>query len=376
VAVTLAPDPVLGPLEAALDGDAVREALGSASCRPTYVKYKPGHHLQVLYEIDDTLGHLTMLRPKRAERLWARVAPLTERVPGAARHLPELAAVLQLYPVDVRLPGLVDASSPALLGVEPELVRYKPGKRAVLRYPADCGTVYGKLRADDAGEGMVALGRSLAKHGIPTPPPLAYLSELRMTVHAEAHGTRLAKLHGAELERWMEPVAEALARLHGTRIDGLPAYPMEREAAELRDAGEVAAALLGRRFDALIERLVAGLDAVEPRVNTVHGSFHDDQVLVGEGGLALLDLDSAALGHPLLDVGHFAAYMSARGEEAARARWLEACAPGPDALLFEAASLVRWSSLPFRRLAPNWADAMEHSFALAGERLAEHSGTR
>ena len=90
----------------------------------------------------------------------------------------------------------------------------------------------------------------------------------------------------------------------------------------------------------------------------------------------LVDLDSAALGDPLLDVGHFASYLSAADEIAARTRFLEAYArlrpAGPDVLLHEAAALVRWSSLPFRTLEPGWPAAMERRLELGLERLDEY----
>jgi aminoglycoside phosphotransferase (APT) family kinase protein len=105
---------------------------------------------------------------------------------------------------------------------------------------------------------------------------------------------------------------------------------------------------------------------------TIHGSFHDDQVLVGDEGVTLLDLDSAAIGHPLLDVGHFASYLTAAGEDEARGRFLEACGAGRDALPFEAAALLRWSSLPFRDLEPGWREAVARRVELARERLADY----
>jgi phosphotransferase family enzyme len=388
-------DPALGPIAFALDGDAVTTALaphlpGLDRCRARYVRYKPGRQLLVLYDLErdgrTTLGHLTALLPRRAERLWARVAGSGLLKPGSACHVPELAAVMQLFPVDVKLPGLVEASSTramaAALGADDcslDLVRYKPGRRAVLRYRLGRRVVYGKLRGDGAGAAHVALGRALIDRGIPTPAPQAYLPDLGMTIHGELRGTRLAELRNGALEAWMEPVAEVLVRLHVTRIAGLPAHSMEAEAADLRAAAETAAALLpARRADveALTERLTAELAAVAPAECTIHGSFHDDQVLVGDHGVALLDLDSAARGHPLLDVGHFASYLAAAGQDAARARFLAAYArlrpTGPAALLFESAALLRWSSLPFRDLDPGWPAAVERRLDLARARLSEY----
>jgi hypothetical protein len=268
-----------------------------------------------------------------------------------------------------------------------ELVRYKPGRRAVLRYRLggqDGPPIYGKLRADGAGALQLPLGHELIERGVPTPAPLVYLPHLGMTLHSEMPGTRLAALrHGGGLEGWMEPVAGALARLHATTIPRLPAYSPEREAAELHAAAETAAALLPRLAAAVGEletRLVAELGEVQGEATTIHGSFHDDQVLVGDAGVALLDLDSAALGHPLLDVGHFVAYLSAAGQAGARARFLDAYGrvlpAGPEALLFEAASLLRWSNLPFRELEPDWPRAVARRLELAHGRLAEYQRSR
>jgi hypothetical protein len=302
---------------------------------PRYVRFQPGRRLVVLY---DSMAHLTVFKPRRTQRLWEKVSgsPLAERA---------LGGVVQHFPLDVRLPGLAAAVEGG------ELIRYKPGRRAVIRYPG----AYGKLRADRRAP--VALPG--------TPPVLEHRPELGLTVYEEMPGTPLRE---CPLEPWMAPVAEAMARLHALRVD-LPAHSMEAELADLRAAAETATAL-GADAMPQAERLASRLSAVEPRATTIHGSFHDDQVLVGDDGVTLLDLDSAAIGHPLLDVGHFASYLTAAGEETARAAFLEACDPGPEALLFEAAALLRWSSLPFRDLEPGWPDAVRRRVELARARLA------
>jgi hypothetical protein len=50
---------------------------------PIYVRYQPGRRLVVLYE---SMAHLTVFKPGRTERLWARVAgsPLAERALGGS----------------------------------------------------------------------------------------------------------------------------------------------------------------------------------------------------------------------------------------------------------------------------------------------------
>jgi Phosphotransferase enzyme family len=300
---------------------------------PVYVRYQPGRRLVVLY---DSMSHLTVLKPKRTERLWEEVAgsPLAERA---------LGGVVQRWPLDVRLPALAD--------VDGELVRYKPGRRAVFRLPG----AYAKLRAD--GRAPVVVPGS--------PPVLEHRPGL--TVYEAVPG---APLRECERAPWMEAVAEALARLHATPLD-LPPHDMELEARDLRAAAETAVAIGADPGD-LAERLIPRLADIEPATATIHGSFHDDQVLVGDHGVTLLDLDSAAIGHPLFDVGEFASYLTAAGNLEARGRFLEACGAGRDALLFEAAALLRWSSLPFRDLEPGWRESVRRRVELAHERLADY----
>jgi hypothetical protein len=264
---------------------------------PIYVRYQPGRRLVVLY---DTMAHLTVFTPKRTERLWEKVAdsPLAERA---------LDGVVQHWPLDVRLPALPE--------VRGELVRYKPGRRAVFRLPG----AFAKLRADGRPPVEIPGGPRVLEH------------RPGLTVFEEVPGTPLRECERAP---WMELVAQAMARLHAMKLD-MPAHDMELEARDLRAAAEAAAAIGADPGD-LAERLIPRLADVEPAAATIHGSFHDDQVLVGPEGVTLLDLDSAAIGHPLFDVGEFASYLTAAGEEEARGRFLEACGAGRDALLFEA----------------------------------------
>jgi len=302
---------------------------------PRYVRFQPGRRLVVLY---DSMAHLTVLKPKRTERLWEKVAgsPLAERA---------LGGVVQRFPLDVRLPGLATAIE------DGELIRYKPGRRAVIRYPG----AYAKLRAD--GRAPVAFPGA----------PRVLRHEGGLTVYEAMPGTPLRECERAP---WMEAVAGAMARLHATRLD-LPAHDLDLEARDLRAAAETAAAIGADPGD-LADRVLAALAGVEPASATIHGSFHDDQVLVGDHGVTLLDLDSAAIGHPLFDVGEFASYLTAAGEDEARGRFLEACGAGRDVLVFEAAALLRWSSLPFRDLEPGWPEAVRRRVELAGERLADY----
>jgi hypothetical protein len=97
--------------------------------------------------------------------------------------------------------------------------------------------------------------------------------------------------------------------------------------------------------------------------------------------VTLIDTDGAVRANPLTDVGHFLAYLTAGGAGGARSRFLDAYfsarAARPDGYLpFEAASLLRWVTLPFRELRPDWPDAVEQRVRLAADRLAGHERSR
>jgi Phosphotransferase enzyme family len=426
-------DPALGPVSLALDGEGVTDLLNGAladcaagrvlavACRPVYLRYSPGRYYRVLYDVglrdagtgavSERLAHAALLRGDRAERLWSRGEPqrLAERASelhpgppdGRAAFVPALRAIVQVYPVDLDLPGLVEAASPEtmrerlrtalpeggeLRAVTPELVRYKPRRRVVLRLGLQGGertAAYAKVRADERGALIHRSAGALAAAGVPLPDALAYLPDLRLMLAAEAEGTRLKELRGsARFGAAMEPVAEVLTRLHACRIPDLPEPGLGAEAGELRAAAATVAALLPgarARIERLAERLIKALAAIDVPVGTIHGSFHDDQVLVSEAGPTLVDLDSVQAGPLLADVGHFLSYLSAEGADAAREEFLGAyartAATGPSVLPFEAAALLRWSTLPFRALEPDWPEAVERRVELAEARLADYEAS-
>ncbi len=432
-------DPALGALEAVLRDGVMSEVLGRhlpdcasgafrvETCRLIWVLYKPDRYCLARYELtlrDAETGStvrtlakvIRMHRAERAEKLWSdplldrlveRAARLHPDPPvGRAAYVPQMQAIVQLYPVDTELPALVRAVSSsemrrvlremlpegtgsALRECRAELVRYK-SKRATLRYRlrgAEVDTVYGKLRHDDRGATLFEIGRALRGAGVPTPAPLAYLPDLRMLVYAEAPGTLLAELRGksTEFEAWLAPVAEALARLHATRVAGLPAYSPRRGAEGVLAAGRaIGTALpdLAAEVDRLATSLAADLGTVAGPGTTTHGDFSDNQVLVSDAGVALLDFDTVGLGNPLFDVGNFLAQLSARlppgAADAARVIFLDAYAafrPGAceHALLFEAAALLRRLAVyPLRRLRSGWSEETERLVGLAAQRQQEY----
>lgn len=408
------PDPVLGPqLARALDGDAAAAFLGVRlrdvdilACRPVYARWKPATSCVVQYRLllsdaagrrRETTAHARLYADGRALRLadrpsLAHVAALAERWNGEAPSerafpVPELGALVQLHPVDRNLPSLGRVSSPATLGrllglaSEPrlELVRYKPGRKALLRVESvEAGVLYAKVYAD-AAQRRVALARAIADRGVPTPRPALLPADDSLAVQPAARGARLEDLAGPDRESGLRAAADTLARLHAVEP---PAYtPPDDDLDRVRTAGQAVAALVpglaaesGRLAAEVRSRLGerAGAGAV-----LLHGDFYDDQVLVGTNGATLLDLDEARRGQPLSDVGTMAAHLSADGAEAARDAFLEAFGAAERAVApHEAAALLRLAAGPFRRLEPEWEAAVERLVRLARVRLGPAAAPR
>jgi len=355
------------------------------SCRPAYVRYKPGTSFLVEYRLGfagrplETIAHVKLFAGAGAAKLWAKepLRRLAETVENpaplvAAALLPELAAVLQTFPVDLALPTLVRAASRP--GVE--LVRYKPGRKALLRYRANGETVYGKIHEDGRGATVAAAARQVAAAGVPTARPLGYSKKLCEVVHAAASGEPLRSLQGDAFSAGVAAAGATLAALHATTVASVPRHTWADEAAEVAVAARAVATLrpdLGESAARLAADVIDRLAELPPLAVTSHGDFSDDQVLVGEAGAVLLDLDEIRLAHPWLDVGNFLGHLSLRGEDDARAAFLDGYGPsGPAAL--EAGALLKLAVEPFRRLEADWPAGVAERLELARGRLPSRAG--
>lgn len=409
----LSEDGVSGVLEARLTDR--QDRLFVESSRPRYVRYKPGTNCLVQYEVAvrehpsgatrNTLAHVRLYADESAERIWSsrsyerlltRAAHLHPDLVTGTALIRELRGVLELYPVDRELRALVRATSSerlqqalaeAALPSAPrklELVRYKPGRKALLRFELDSDgarRAYAKVSTSPTTRSTLELARAFRAAGIAAPGPLAWLPLLAAAVFDESPGARLADLRGSEsyLE-WMDSTAGVLARLH-TLEATVPGLAAEDEGARIRSSAAAIGVLLPKLADEsgrLGEQLSASIAAREP-LAVVHGDFYDDQLLVSDE-VVLIDLDQARLADPLLDAGNFAAHLTSDSTDAAaeaREAFLAAYFRRRrhrrrDALLFEAAALLKLAVEPFRRLEQDWPGEVERRVRLARSRFKEY----
>jgi len=389
-------------------------------CQPRYIRYKPGTSCLVQLDLtfsgagDGTMtvvAHLKLFVDDRARRRAAskKIRRLQERAVAACPDLPErrvafipeLNGLLQLYPIDYDLRFLTRASDPAWISGkigpalsdssiaicgQPDLIRYKPERKALFRYGLSHGPhgrIYGKLYEDDRGERLAAHTAALIAAGVATPPVVISLPDRQFVAHAEVEGAQLAALRGAaDYDDWMEPLATSLHRLQGVELPDLTAHRLADEVAAIVETSELLGTIaprLASRFGRVAREIARRLSAVDDVLQTAHGDFYDDQAIVSGDGLTLIDLDELRLAHPAIDAGNMLAHLTsggARGDDVLMARdaFQEAVLSlrpelEGDLPTFEAAALVKLAPGPFRRLESDWPEGIERILALAEGRL-------
>ena len=248
------------------------------------------------------------------------------------------------------------------------LVRYKPERRAVIRW--DLGfkndarqsmrtTTWMRVVAE-AMPARLALAQAAARCGIRVPQLLAAPHD-RLILETHLEGKPWDPCQRAE----GAAVAATLARLHGAeQPQGARVHTHSAELELARRAVDDISRLdasLARDASALAARLAQHLPAESPP-RLVHGDFHLGQVLVAQD-IALCDFDRACLGPAGVDLAALHAHAVIADPDvgtAFSAAFVDdyrrhAAAPS-DAELgwWNACALLRTVTSPFRALRANW----------------------
>ncbi len=249
-------------------------------------------------------------------------------------------ARIWLHPADPRLPALAPASFPEAaatlmgrLGVSidrrPELLVYRPGKRAMFRMRAGDRETYLKIVRPTASASIVQLQERLREGGVPVPHITGW-SELGIVLTETADGValpaRLAEIEPARLLDSIDALRTAIAAVDlgrearaslATRHDWYlerTTVALERHAQRGVDVAALAEPLLA------LTAMITGPDAsalvVEPeQLRTIHGDLHVGQLFVSPDDPSrvsgVIDIDTAGLGDPVDDeaalLGHLVA---------------------------------------------------------------------
>lgn len=316
--------------------------------------YKPGRNARFSYRIKlrdrardrkakhvvhgrmETPGDSAALYRKMSRRTW-----VTPAYGPALLHLEDLGIVLWGFPNDPKLEGVervaqpheflaVAATVPSLArfaggSCDSQVVKYVPGKRLVMKHAltnpdGDATIVYTKTYGHDRGGAIFAVMRSLWEsaqadpHAFTAPEPLAYVAAAHTLLLGGLPGTAaIGTLQNGALAHGMMQAGSGVAGIHTSGVGGLEPWT---EAHEFENFLGVTAML--QRYDAdlapAVERLrrhaqeaMASVEALPPV--PIHGAFRFTQLLTYRERLALVDFDGFREGHPMCDVGSFAAHL-------------------------------------------------------------------
>lgn len=90
-----------------------------------------------------------------------------------------------------------------------------------------------------------------------------------------------------------------------------PGVQAERIIALAEQAGFLLPHLSQKSME-IAQNLIHRLNAKVPDMRPVHGDFYDKQAVIHNGNVRLIDLDSARLDNPLIDVGNYIAHLEKR----------------------------------------------------------------
>jgi hypothetical protein len=361
----------LPALTTALDGDLMaahlEETLLDASkggrvvrCEPGNVRYTPGAGCDLRYRIDvrDGDGHVTAI-PVNATvfanagaaetHLRTRLAPLARQAHGrselAAFNQPvaclqQLGMTVSAFPIDARLPTLLWATDPRRVApllesgglsgdIRVTLTRYGTGRRCILGYEARRPSqgrrvVVGKVDGDGCGEAARrAITALRGNRSFDVPRLVGYDRALNLLV-VEAipagpvyarqikHHLRSGPDDGAA-RRAVEACAQIAAELHCSGAQLAPPRTPDRQMRALAATLHAMAPFAPGLHSVLLQHLGHAGELLESSeampMRACHGDYKPNQILVGTTQATLIDLDTACMAEPPLDLGHFLAYL-------------------------------------------------------------------
>lgn len=249
---------------------------------------------------------------------WARLRN-TDPVSNAPIQLTlgDLDLSLWRFPQDAALPGLTEVFGLSCAGHDspPEVVSYRPGVRAVLRFE-QCGVApvtYAKTyaAADLARQVYERCKRIYALYGsggrFGSAAPLGIDRSTATVWHHGVTGTSLPETLGDTYDSALaQDILGALVNLHGLQHPALPrvqAGDLLTDALKKADRLRCVRPELGADMDRIRADLLAGADvsAGRPEVS-LHGDFHLRQWLRSTDRVTLCDFDELCTGAPEIDL--------------------------------------------------------------------------
>jgi Ser/Thr protein kinase RdoA (MazF antagonist) len=209
-----------------------------------------------------------------------------------------------------------------------EVVRHKPGRRAILRYRLRDGEhVYGKTFASSRGPKVHEITRQITSArafgaDVALPESVGYLPGLNTLLQREIEGEPVTDLLlGGDRDLGIR-IAFTLYQFHTSGLDLGRTHDLAKELSPLpmrRDQVADACPDLQTQVHGCLRRIEAiDVSAFAWRWRPVHRDFYHEQIMLGREGLAVLDLDDAAMSEPAVDVANFVAHLMLLGAQQRR----------------------------------------------------------
>lgn len=332
---------------------------------------------------------------------------------GEAEYLPSHHFVARLEkgkPVDVfqfihdpQLPGLERAADPEgalklvnkhVLSVgarrmRVEVVRYRPGNRAVLRYGVGRMRFYARVIRPATMTPFLKSWEPIARSSFVAPRVAGCWFEGGVVWMSEIPGRNLRRLIRRGIQPDPEPILDGLETLWATDVDETLGQPFNLAGAYRRAKRSFIQMVQDEpSLSQSIARIARHLD---PFVNSwrpsaiAHNDFYDDQILVlPDGGMALVDFEESGPGDPMLDAGNFVAHLRWRSrfgrarEDDGATEYLEEFRSAAldrfgwserDLNLREGVCLFRICTNAVRRPQEDWRDRLGAGLSLVNEVL-------
>lgn len=320
-----------------------------------------------------------------------------------ARVEPGKTVELFQFPDDPSLPGLKEAADPEgvhkllsrhVLAVgarraRVEVIRYRPGSRAVLRHSAGRMRFYARVMRPSELPVVMRAWEIVAYSDFVVPRIAGYWADGGVLWLSEIPGKNLRNQIRRGNQPDTKPLLDGLETLWSVpdKTGNRPPFNLsgayraaKRSLVHMAAADNSASASLKQAA----ESLDPFIESWQPSC-TAHNDFYDDQILVlPDGRMVLVDFEEAGPGDPLLDVGNFLAHLrwasrfrqrkkadaSAAFHEVFRSaaldrfRWSER-----ELNLREAVCLFRLCTTPVRHPHPDWRRRLAEGLSLVNEVL-------
>ena len=312
-------------------------------------------------------------------------------------------AKLYRYPEDPHLPGLSEAAAvegaARLLNkyvlsfparrLRVDMVRYRPGNRAVLRHRLSKFSFYVRVMRPKVMGPLLEAGRLAQHSGFILPRVAGHWLEGGVLWLSEIPGKNLRGQVRRGDQPEPETLLDGLERLWDVPVESSDIRPFNLGSAYRRAKRAFTRAL--PEGEPALPELTDATEALDPFVESwrpshmAHNDFYDDQMLVlPDGRIALVDFEEAGPGDPILDVGNFLAHLR-WGAHFGREKEVEAVAAFHDVFrsaalerfgwnerelaLREAVCLFRVCTNAIRHPREDWRDRLQAGLSLVNETL-------